>query len=426
MAKQTALDIIERTKQLVAAHRKQAESPISGEDVNSMPGAENNKPREVPPLDPNVKQRFPNEPSSARTNEGAGPDGTAKITQKQTLAANEAAPVSVAKEPLDTADANADRPSSKAAADLAAGLVADIRAHQKKKATTKKAADDAAEAKAEGEPEEQEKKENEENKEEKEEGDGEKEAGSDTIDMDQAVLAKIAAIVLSTKNGWEFAEGAIKKYAGAQAAAEVMNHVKTRTEQQDAEQSYKMGAAHAEQAVQNMLAEQLAQSHNQAYYKGYADAVKTAGVQAPAPMSVNAMQQAAAADYAAGQKIAEELIFKTAQDQYAQGQQLAEVVIQKFAQDVASLDDPQAQQALSQMATSPDAGGAPEAGAEGGDAAGVQEAAAGISDASPEEIGEALAELVQEGTVPAEEAMQIVDAIDAAAGGDEGGEPAAE
>lgn len=439
MAKATALDIVERTKQLVALHRKQAESEISGESVNSMPGSENNKPREVPPVDPAVKERFPNEPASARSAEGAGPDGTAKITTKQTLDATQAAPVSVAKEPLETSDANADRPSSKAAgADIASSLVNDIRNHQKKQASAspkvaspEKRGQDKEEAAKEGEPPEQEAKENEENKEEKGEEKGEEKEGAvDYISLDQSVLAKIAAVVLSTKGGWEFAEGAIKKFAGAKAATEVMTHVKSRTEQIDAEQSYQKGAAAAEKAVQNMLAEQLNQSRSDAYYQGYAAATKAAGVKAPvtkaavtkAPaVSMTSLQKAALADYIEGQRLAEQVIYK-------------------YAQDVNALQDPAMQEAAAQMATTPEGGegaegGAdamsamapegmdPAAGGEGG--AGVEQAASGIGDATPEEIGEALAELVQEGVIPEEQAMQVVDAIDAAngGGGGEGGDP---
>ena len=386
MAKATALEIVEKTKQLVALHRKQAESEISGESVNSMPGAENNKPKDVPPLDPAVKERFPNEPASARTNEGAGPDGTAKITTKQTLDASQAAPVAVAKEPLDTADANADRPSSKAAgADIAASLVNDIRAHQKKQAAKspkvtnpEKRGQDAAEAAKEGEPPAQEAKENAENKEDKGEGeekdekDEEKEGEADYISLDQSILAKIAAVVLSTRDGWDFTENAIKKFAGAKAASEVMTHVKTRAEQIDAEQSYQKGAAAAEVAVQNMLAEQLNQSHSQAYYKGYADATKSAGINAPAPVSAADLQKAAAADYLAGQRAAEAVLVKYAQAQYAEGQRLAEMVINKYAQDVAAMQDPAMQEAAAQMATSPEggeaAGGEAGAGGEGGEA----------------------------------------------------------
>ncbi len=454
MAKATALEIVERTKQLVALHRKQAESEISGESVNSMPGAENNKPQAVPPLDPAVKERFPNEPASARSAEGAGPDGTSKLTMKQTLDSTQAAPVSVAKEPLETADANADRPSSKAAgADIASSLVNDIRNHQKKQASTspkasspEKRGQDAAEAAKEGEPPAQEAKENAENKEEKgekeEDKKEEKEGAADYISLDQSVLAKIAAVVLSTKDGWEFAENAIKKFAGTKAAAEVMTHVKTRTEQIDAEQSYQKGAAAAETAVQNMLAEQLNQSHSNAYYQGYAAATKTAGVKAPAPVNVAPLRKAALADYVAGQNAAQNMLTKYAQDQYAQGQRMAEQIIYKYAQDVNAMQDPAMQEAAAQMATDPEAGGeaggaegADVMGAMGGDAggappegggdagAGVEEAAGGIGDATPEEIGEALAELVQEGVIPEEQAMQVVEAIDQANGGGEGGAP---
>ena len=406
MAKATALDILNQTRELVAIHLKQAEfAAVSGENVNAIPGPGKDAPipagSEAP--QPGVKDRFPNEPASVRSGEGAGEDGTAKITQKQVLDASQPAPVAVAKEPEITGDANADRPSEKAASQLATDLLADIRSH---KARMSKVASAPRQAHAPTNPRPAPVAET-------------KQAEPvDMIELDQAVLAKIAAVILCTKDGWDFAEKALTKAAGDKAAYEVLGHVQARSQAIDAEQSFKAGSAAAESQVQDMLAKQLEQSHANAYYQGYAAATKAAGVNAPAPATVADMQKAAAADYAAGQKAAELALVKAAQDQYAYGQALADQVIVKYAQDVAAMDDPKAQQAAAEMATAPEAGGAPPEGA----APAAEQAAGDLSDATPEEIGSALAELVQDGTIPQEEAMKIVDAIDSAEGGGADGE----
>lgn len=201
------------------AQERESEN-ITGQDPDSMPGAENDKPIPAGATkdDPKVKDDTINN-TDARNLDGAKPGSDAPVVE-QGLEASESV-LNPDKKPLDTADANA-----KEASDLGNSLIKTIL--ETKQAAQKKAAAPAPAAKA---PEAQTQK---------------QAAPADKISVDMAMLAKIAAITLADEEGQLAVQSALTKRAGAEFAAEVLDTLEKRAAEQAA---FEKGAQDAEAMI---------------------------------------------------------------------------------------------------------------------------------------------------------------------------------
>ena len=179
-----------------AAAKKIAE--ITGEDPDSMPGAENDKPVEVPKEDPEVNDGSMG-PKSSRDVEGAGDDR--KITAGDLFEADEAVVVPE-KKPLETDDANA---KEAAANNQANDILRMIHESQTKKA--------AAPVKPAPEPAKAQKAE------------PSKKEASLNLELSTDILAKLACAMLAEEEGANLAERVLAKQAGQEKAAEVMDYL---------------------------------------------------------------------------------------------------------------------------------------------------------------------------------------------------------
>jgi hypothetical protein len=405
-------EILDETRQFVQAKQASFKQAIAGDDPNSMPGSDHDKPVEdsMKQPDPEVKQELP---PGGTSSEGAKP--ASEVEQGHTLDALQ--PVkSVKKEPLHSDDAMAgtnannrgDNWGVKNSSDLANDILSDIRNLKKaeeeqgseKKAETEEAAPegdakeaapegDAKEAAPEGEAKEampgmdydgdkkkSKKKKSKKKKSKKMDYDmdyGKKaEEGKQAaeIELTQDVLSKIAAVVLSTEEGWDFVENAMAKEAGAEAARETMDFLTKQAEDLEKQSAYDQGVADAEALI-----------HQAAYDSGYADADN---------LLKQSAQQGQAADFAAlGRNLAlEALGHKKKLSKSAQMEELA---------GLGDMDDTEvggAEEALGGMVEPPQ-----------------------DEEISPEELEQALAMLVQEGSIAPEEAQAIVEYVDQVAGG---------
>ena len=209
------------------------------------------------------------------------------------------------------------------------------------------------------------------------EGEGKQAEGGPQLELTTDVLAKIAAMTLSTEEGAEFVEGMLSKQAGAEGAQQVLGFL----------------------AEQSDLAIQQAEME-----KGAADA------QALITQQI----------FAAGQESGRQQAVVAAQKQAEAAPQDSEDVYVKLGQAVAdaSMEDLMAGAGQGGYDVDP----AALAGAEGGEEAAM---AGGDEEVSPEDLEAALAELVAEGTLSEEEAAQVLEYI-AGAGGEEEAAGAAE
>ncbi len=349
--------------------------------TGTPPGAEKDKPVPAGSKDgqPETKQEIP---PGGKSSEGA--TDAEKLESGHATPANKAPDQSVEKKPLVTGEAVNVKPAA-AADSLANDLLSKVRAYQQKAAAPaeKKAemppelaaalgkAEPAAPAAApapaapkKDEPAKDEGKKDEPKKDEpkKDEPKKEEKAATETIDLSQEILAKIAAVILSTDEGVDFCERQLAKAAGAEAARETMETLQAMANDQEKQAAATAGAADAEALMAEMA--------------------KGAG----APCDDNTLAQL-------GQALAAEAI--------------------KQAQ-AAGMD-------LAAMGLPPEAMGAPPAAAAGAEPPADTGA---DQDISPEELEEILNELVQSGEIKSEEADQILDYVggaDQAAGGGEGG-----
>ena len=206
------LEILKTSKALVDYHIKTAAmNDIVGENPSTMAGAENDGTIDATSLsnaaDATVKDRITPEPDGARKPGGEGDDSP--LTRGQATDSTQAPPEKPVAEPLDATNANADRPSEKAAG-LCNGILADIKRYQEQQKTAEAKLEPVVDTEAK-EPV--------------------KEATPvDSIELNQDVLAKIASVLLSTQEGWDFAEAQLSKVAGAEDAKQIMGHVEAEEE----------------------------------------------------------------------------------------------------------------------------------------------------------------------------------------------------
>ena len=347
MSKVTIGQILAETeafmKQGSAEFRKKAgyaPSETVGGDGSGMPGSENDKPVDAKAKQPQ-SEVTDGLPSSGDNTEGAGTGETVEGASALDVTQPVAAP---AKVPMVSADANADAKTG--AAKVANDLLAQIRTYQAKDAAAAKSAAAPAAPVAAAAPAKK-----------------AEAAPVGELEITQDVLAKIASIILATEDGVQFAEAAMTKAAGAEAAQETFDFLQKQA-------AYNQGAVDAE----NMLA---AIAANQA-----------------------SMEKAAQADYAQGSADAASIVGQMAKRAMAPkkaGAGISRAMLIKLGQDMADESIGDAEGAMGGMGSaSPD------------------------EEISPEELEQALTELVDEGSITPEAAQQIIAAISGGAGAAEG------
>jgi hypothetical protein len=263
------------------------------------------------------------------------------------------------------------------------------------------------------------------------------------LELTQDVMAKIAAAVLSSEEGWALAERELTKLAGAQAARDTLDKIACAD-------AYAKGQADADAYVAQLMQKQADDAE---YARGQADA--------EAYVNDQMAKQALAEAYNAGraeQAVADGKMSKQAYDQmlqkqaddrdYAQGYQQGQAYARQMRnqelvkQASATGIDPRILYKLAE-----EAGGVPPEDIEGsgamGDMGGMPPGADGAEppqdaqgeqgEISPEEIVQALQMLVQQGTLTPEDAQAVMQELSGGmdAGQDgapppQGGEPQGE
>ena len=375
----TMKQITEDARKFVAMHKAAySKQAIAGESPDSYPGADHDKPipEGAKAPNPEVKQDLP--PGGTST---SGATDSEKLEMGHALNATQSAGESVKKEPLITSDANADAKtgSAKMANDLL-GAVKKLQDNMDKKAAAPaavKKADESIAKPTDGKPEGSKDKSEPENAKapapekkpeiaKSEDTTKTKEAGQ--LELTQDVLAKIASCILSSEEGWKYAETALTKAAGAEAARTTIKTLQKQAEDYEKQAAYEQGKADADYMKKQAEAERL-------YAKGASDAVNMANMVLQKEAQLRAVGMTDAQLVKLGQAIADE--------------------------SMEGAGAPGAEQAMAGM----------EAPAEGG--------GDGIS---TEELAQALAELVQEGKCSPEDAQAVMEYIQSAGGG-QGGAP---
>ena len=290
------------------AQERESEN-ITGQDPDSMPGAENDKPipEGATKDDPKVKDDTINN-TDARNLNGAEPGSDAPVVEDG-LQASEAV-LNPDKKPLDTADANA-----KEASALGKNLLDTI-------LQTKKQAEEAkkqAEA-----PKKQEEK--------AEDGAQKQAAPTDRINVDMAMLAKIAAITLADEEGQLAVQSALTKRAGAEFAADVLNVLEQRSNEYA---SFEKGAQAAEEMIGDLQEAQGAADAEAAL----ADAGVADAAAADAGADAAAADVAGADDGASLDDFSPEEVAQAVQEMAADGQispEDAQAVIEAVQEQAAS------------------------------------------------------------------------------------------
>jgi len=432
-------DILKETRAFVESKQASAFSEkqgLAGQDPNTYPGAEHDKPVDSSSMqpDPGANQDV-NSPEGAYSAKGAKPANQKE--QGSALEATDPPPVSVKKEPAVSSDAMAgpkgggsvgDQPVAKHA-ELANDLLSAV-----KKAQDAKTASDDAPAEGEGEPApaatpaegEPAPAEGEgegeaapaEGEAAPAEGEGEKEASAkgkgdgegepekkaegnqSELELTQDVLAKIASALLSTEDGWELVENGLSKVAGAEAARETMTFLQQEEEDLQKQALYAQGQADAEALIKQAI-----------WQAGY-DAA-----QAQAAPQVDPEKQAEVATAQLKQAAGIE------SDEDAAAKGIDPEALKKLGRALAD-NSVKSAQGLDLAALAGGGGMPPEMGAEmppemGAEAPGGEEALDEMGGApmdeeiTPEELEQALAMLVQSGELSEEEVAAIMEHIQA-------------
>jgi len=368
----TLKEILESTRQLIATKTAEFDSNLDGSEKaakgldTSGAGDDSKLTRghaleaDEAALEPTKKPLDSADAMAEPPSDGSGTTGAAagqsegNVTDRSELLGSEDAALEPTKEPLDSADANAE-PSSggSGTAKLANEILADIRGAQSK---VKEAAPEAAKEAAPEAAKECKCGEKDCSCDKKTKEDA-KEAAGPQLELTTDVLAKIAALVMATEEGAEFVETKLAEAAGAEAAQETLSFLAEQSELAEKQAAYEQGQADAEALI--------------------TQAIYAAGIEA-------------------GEK-------KAADAQNA-------TLYTKLGQEAADAGIAELMGA---------GGGAPDMGAEalGADPAAAEMGAAeemgageeeGITE---EELQEALAALVEEGTITPEDASQVIDYI---------------
>ena len=382
------------------AFQKQAQASLEG--IDSMPGSENDKPIPSGATNPDPKVKDPTiDQPAERTLSGAKPGSDFPANNINETEAGQPA-LTPEKKPLDTADANAK--TAAAGNSIVEFILKTKKENAEKTAAEAAAKEAAAKAAAPATPAAQpavpaEKK----------------AAPAQTISLDMALMAKIAAITLADEEGQQAVQAAIAKRAGAEFAEEIFGILEKKAAEAEAEAQFTKGAQDAEAMIGDLQEAQGAEDA-EAMLGGAGDAAAAeagaAGAEGDIPMSE---EEAAAAlqDYSADEIVqavndlaadgtipadqAQNIIDSVTQAAGAEGspediseEDVAEALIQAVESGNMTLEqaqavaqgvsegggDPQADQALMNDVSS--------AGAEGGEAAAAAEAekAAAIKEAA--------------------------------------------
>lgn len=331
-----------------------AKQANAAEGVDSMPGSEHDKP--IPSgatsPDPKTKDETIDAPAE-RSLAGAKPDGDIPASNVNKMEADEPA-LTADRKALDTADANA-----KEASALGNSLVDLIlKSKQSKQAAAQQKAQPAAPQPTAKQA-------------------ATKQAAPDnTITLDMALMAKIAAITLADEEGQLAVQAALTKRAGAEFAAEVLDTLEKRAAEEQARWEFEKGAQDAEAMIGDMQEAQ-----------GAADAEQAMGDMAEA----QGADAAAAGDEAAaaGDEGMAEEDAAAALDDYS-ADEIVEAV-QELAQE--GQIPPEQAEAVIQAVTE-------GAGEEGSD-----------EDISEEDLADAIVEAVESGELSEEDAQALVQAI---------------
>jgi hypothetical protein len=341
------------------------------EGIDSMPGSENDKPipsgAENP--DPKVKDETIDRPAKD-TIEGAKPGSDFPANNANEMQADQPA-LTPDKKPLDTADANAKEASvkgnnlvqlilkTKQAAEAKKAEEAQKEAAAKKPAAPVQAAAPAAPATKEAAP-----------------------ADADTIKLDMAMMAKIAAITLADEEGQLAVQQALTKRAGAEFAEEVLDILEKRAAEEQAAWEFEKGAQDAEAMIGDMQEAQ-----------GAADAEAAMGDLA------EANDAAAAEAGAAGDEGGSVEDAAAALDDYS-AEEIVEAV-NELAQE-GQIPPEQAQAVIEAVTQGAEGEGSPE-------------------DISEDDLAEAIVQAVDSGEMTEEDAQALVQAIS-----EGGGDPEAD
>lgn len=364
----------------------------------------------------------PNNTSGKTTGSAEGKDEGNVTDRSDKLEADDAA-LEPKKEPEISSDANAEpnntsgKTAEDAPAKLANEILNDIRTAKEAAVAEESAEGKADEAKAE-DSKEAEAEDTEESKEAAEKcekcGEAEckceddkaedKQAAGPQLELTTDVLAKLAAMVLSTEEGAEFVEGELAKHAGAEAANETLAFLAEQSELAEKQAAYEQGQADAQALIDQAIFEQ--------------------GKEAA---FIEMGETKEAEDYAAGQADAEALLanlVEMAESGDAEKQAEAADMFEKLGQAVAdaSIADlmDQAGEGEAEMDMGADELAAGAEGVEGAEEA-MGEEEEGITE---EELQMALQSLVEDGTITEDEAAQVLDYVSSAEEGEEGMEAA--
>ena len=393
MSDKTLRQILESTRQLIAVKTAEYNTNVKsagevsggdtkGKDSRLGPVDSTNKTLDAgeAALEPTKKPLLSSDAKADPASDGSGTkadlrgkDEDNKTSRKNTLEASDPAPVKKTEKDLISGDANA----KTAAATIANEILGAIRESQKK-AQSGETSGESGSGETSGEEhndaDDKKKKAAAEKKEAaapapavtpaktdiKPAVESKKASEGPMLELTSDVLAKIAAMVLSTDEGAEFVEGFMAKQAGAEAAKETLAFLAKQAELAEKQAAYEQGQADAEALI------------NQAIYMAGVNAQKQAEAQVP-------------------------------QGPFAKlGQAVAD----------ASMSD-----LMGQMGGAPGAAGA-DAGAGAPPEAGAGDGSEG--EISPEELQAALEALAQEGTITPEEAQQVMQYISSEGAGGAG------
>jgi len=394
----TLKEILESTRQLIAVKQAEFNTNLEGGVKSAkgldMSGAGDDSPKtrsqglgsEEPALTPQKKPLNTSDANAEPPSDGTGTTGKAEgkdesnVTDRTgTLGAEDSAPGTLTKKPLVSADVEA-KVAADGAAKLANEILSDILNYRQTKAAAAPAPKAAVAPAAAPVP---------------------KTAaapvapkaaaapavapkvaeGGPHLELTTDVLAKVAALLLSTEEGAMFVEGQLAKAAGAEAAEETLAFLAEQSELAEKAAAYDAGVADADALIK------------QSIYQ--------AGVQAGRGTT------------------------KVAQAREGITQLVDQMRYVKLGQDAAdaSISDLMGAEggAADGMAMDPAALGADPAAAGGGEMGGEE----GITE---EELAAALESLIQDGTIGPDEAQQVIEFItQGGEGGEMGGEaPAAE
>lgn len=313
--------------------------------VDSLPGSENDKP--IPAgatsSDPKVKDDTIDNTEHQST-DGAKADGDVPASNVNKYEADEPV-LNADKKPLDSADANAKEASSKG------NDLVDFILNAKQAQADAKAVKQASPAPAT--------------------------PAAETITLDMALMAKIAAITLADEEGQWAVQQALTKRAGAEFAEEILDLLEKRAQEEQAAADYAQGAADAEAMLGDMEEAQ-----------GAADAEAMIGGMEEAQGAADAEALLANASEEDLEAASAEAMTRTLEDYSTE--EIAEAVSELAAEG--QIPEDQASELLATLSESPDG-------------------ATADGEVTEEDLAEAIVEAVESGELTEEDAQALVQAI---------------